>query len=664
MSDFDIINDSEGKEYLVFDSSELYDDSQMGDKFDDFEVVSQLGAGNFGVVFKVRSKINNKVYAIKRLNLKAIKEKNNDGEKAVQLTRNEASFLNGLNHPHIIKFYKKFEEGDYLYYVTEYVSNGDIKGLIEAHKEFNKHISEDLLWTIFLQSMSGLTYIHNNNVIHRDIKPENLLIDNNMIVKIADFGTSAVMKNDKDEEECSQNEKYAFYEEERKKMEFHGTVVGTDKYMSIDVLEKKYDQKADVFSMGCSFFEMCYFHIPKEIKPDYKNKRYIYKKIEEPGDKNVHYSKELLDIINLMIEEEPSKRKTSKEIKEMLEKGYSKRYVKNSSIDSIMRCLYPLTQHFLNMEQKKIDNMPITRTYIQCLKNHSDLLSSLNNNKDQIHKEEGQSRQHSSLWINWSNSIQIIRRILSSKNYRLEIPREIEPRFVFAFLIKELHNELNTQINISNDHKYIIRSGEESKTNQIEVMLNYVDDFMAKFNSEISNSFSGLAKITDYCNECKIKTFSFNSFFFITFNLEHILKKNNIVEFNLHEQLFKQKYTLTEKLLYCNKCLNKTMHSSYKEFYYLPNFLVISLLRGITYECKTPVNLAQKLDLTNVIEFEYGKKQYYLVSLLGREENKDSFFSIVLAGNKWYYCKEEKIEEINFPCDFNSFGDILMLFYM
>ena len=664
MSDFDIINDSEEKEYLVFDSSELYDDSQMGDKFDDFEVLSQLGAGNFGVVLKVRSKINNKVYAIKRLNVKAIKEKNIDGEKAVQLTRNEASFLNGLNHPHIIKFYKKFEEGDYLYYVTEYVSNGDIKGLIEAHKEFNKHISEDLLWTIFLQSMSGLTYIHNNKVIHRDIKPANLLIDNNMIVKIADFGTSALIKNDKDEEEFCQNEKYAFYEEERKKMEFHGTVVGTDEYMSIDVLEKKYDQKADVFSMGCSFFEMCYFHIPKEIKPDYKNKRYIYKKVEEPGDKNVHYSKELLDIINNMIEEDPSKRKTSKEIKEMLEKGYSKRYVKNSSIDSIMRCLYPLTQHFLNMEQKKIDNMPITRTYIQCLKNHSDLLSSLNNNKDQIHKEEGQSRQQSSLWINWSNSIQIIRRILSSKNYRLEIPREIEPRFVFAFLIKELHNELNTQINISNDHKYIIRSGEESKTNQIEVMLNYVDDFMAKFNSEISNSFSGLAKITDYCNECKIKTFSFNSFFFITFNLEHILKKNNIVEFNLHEQLFKQKYTLTEKLLYCNKCLNKTMHSSYKEFYYLPNFLVISLLRGITYECKTPVNLAQTLDLTNVIEFEYGKKQYYLVSLLGREENKDSFFSIVLAGNKWYYCKEEKIEEINFPCDFNSFGDILMLFYM
>ena len=107
-----------------------------------------------------------------------------------------------------------------------------------------------------------------------------LLIDNNMIVKIADFGTSALMKKDENEVECSQKEKYYAYleEEERKKMEYHGTVVGTKDYMSIEVLERKYDQKADVFSMGYSFFEMCYFHPPKTYKPDYKNKRYIYKK--------------------------------------------------------------------------------------------------------------------------------------------------------------------------------------------------------------------------------------------------------------------------------------------------------------------------------------------------------------------------------------------------
>ena len=192
MSNFDTINDVDGKEYLVFDSSELYDDSQMGSKSDDFELLRKLGEGAFGKVFKVRSKINNKVYAMKKLNIKEIKEEN---EKAYQLTINETSFLEGLSHHHIVKYYKKFIEGDYLYIIIEFVANGDIDGFIEAHKRFNKHISEEEIWNILYQCMTALSYVHSMGVIHRDIKPANLLMDNNMIIKLGDFGVSALKKN-------------------------------------------------------------------------------------------------------------------------------------------------------------------------------------------------------------------------------------------------------------------------------------------------------------------------------------------------------------------------------------------------------------------------------------------------------------------------------------
>ena len=125
MSNFDTIKDTEGKEYLVFDSSKLCDDSQMGDKSDDFEILRKLGKGGFGQVFKVHFKTNNKVYAMKQLNIKEIKEKN---EKAYQLTMNETTILEGLSHPLIIKYYKKFK-GNFLYIIFEFAANGDIDNL-------------------------------------------------------------------------------------------------------------------------------------------------------------------------------------------------------------------------------------------------------------------------------------------------------------------------------------------------------------------------------------------------------------------------------------------------------------------------------------------------------------------------------------------------------
>ena len=616
MSNFDTIKDTEGKEYLVFDSSELYDDSQMGDKSDDFEILRKLGKGAFGQVFKVCSKKNNKVYAMKQLNIKEIKEKN---EKAYQLTMNETTILECLSHPHMIKYYKKFKEGNFLYIIFEFAANGDIDGFIEAHKKFNKHISEEVLWNIFLQCMGALTYVHENGVIHRDIKPANLLMDNNMVVKLGDFGASNFTET------------------------YKNTFVGTRGYMPMEIELKDYDQKVDVYSMGVSFFEMCYFHVPKYFIEG------KYVKIVRPEDKNVHYSKELLNIIDLMLEEDKNKRKSSKEILTMIEYEFSKKYNKNTSIESIVRCLYsfiPLTEQLLSIQNIFLGNKPITNAYIQCLQSVS-----ISN----------------PILSNWSNSIKYFRKTLCSENPKLEGTKEIEPRFVFAFLLKELHKELNIPKNKNTENDHLIISGEEaSKTSKVEIMCNFVSDLKVQFNSIISRSFLGLMKITNFCNQCKIKTYSFNSFFFVTFNLEQILKYNNISQLNLQEQFLKQKNDFTQKRLYCGKCVNKTIHSSYKDYYSLPKNLIISIQRGITYDCKNPIIIAPILDLTGSVEFQDSKKQFRLVSLLGRrvEKGNEIFFSIYSIGNQWLYSQGNNIKYINFPYNYNVYGDILMLFYI
>ena len=56
MNNLDTTEDEEGKEYLIFDKSEIYDDSQMGDKYEDFIIIKKLGRGSYGNVFKVKSK--------------------------------------------------------------------------------------------------------------------------------------------------------------------------------------------------------------------------------------------------------------------------------------------------------------------------------------------------------------------------------------------------------------------------------------------------------------------------------------------------------------------------------------------------------------------------------------------------------------------------------
>ena len=416
MSGFDVIKDSKGKEYLVFDSGELYDDSQMGNKSDDFEILKKLGEGNFGKVFKVRSKINNKIYAMKRINIKAIRE---EGEKAYQLTINETSFLEGLNHPHIIKYYKNFIEGDILYIIIEFIANGDMNGFIEAHKKLKKNIEEEQLWNLFLQCMEALSYIHSMGVIHRDIKPANLLMDNNMSIKIGDFGVSALQNKDSNNQYLNAN--YNIFKN-KDNMKFHGTRVGTCYYMAEEIEKNEYDQKVDVYSMGISFFEMCYFFNPNKDK----NKQI-----------NVQYSNELVNIISLMIEEDRNKRKTSAEILNMIRNIYVNTYLKNTSTDAVARCLSSINElnnNFANIPKNLMQRNPVCNAYMNCL----DAVNNLN------------------LYV-WVNSVNNLRNFIVAQNPKLEGTKEIEPRTVLACLLGQLHKELNApQTEKDKSNKYLI----------------------------------------------------------------------------------------------------------------------------------------------------------------------------------------------------------------
>ena len=507
MNNFDIINDKEGKKYLIFDSSELYDDSLLGDSSSDYEILKILGEGKIGKVFKVRCKKNNKTYIMKMLNITKLEKKD---ENSYMLKLSEISFLEVLKHPHIAKYYKHFLEGLYLYLIIEYASNGDMSTFIETNKILNKYISEEIIWNIFLQCIDALNYAHSMGVVHRNIKPANLFLDNNMSIKLGDFHYS-ILKN---KDEINQNLNNNYFNNYTEQMENQKTCLIIKIFISEKVKYDGQEEKDDVYSMGLSFYEICYFHKPPKYGR-FKNE-------------NVQYSNELIEIINLMLEEDKNKRKTSQEIYNMIKSEFSRKYVKNTSIDAIVKCLYSfnnLTQNFLEFQPCQTVGHPITQNYIQCLKAVKGNLNS------------------------WINSINIFRQILGEKNSKIEGSKEIEPRYIYAFLLRELHKELNSpQFSAKkSDRHFIISREEESMAHKLKVMLKFINDYIGELNSIISNNFLGLMKVTYFCHICKNKTYSVNSYFQVTFDLEKILKKNYIQYLKLEDQFVnqnKRKYKL------------------------------------------------------------------------------------------------------------------------
>ena len=616
MNIFDIIKDIEGKEHSTIENNDDEDNNQfIGSTIDDYEKILFLGKGSFGEVNKVIFKKNNKIYALKKVEISRMKDID-----FKRLTLNEIKLLPQLSHPHIIKYLHSFKDDENLYIILDYINNGDIETLIKSYNDLKMQIPEEMIWNFLLQCMSGLVYLHDKGVIHRDIKPQNILLDNNMTIKLGDFGGSTIYKD-------------LGLIKNANEFQFTHTYFGTLDYMAPEVFNYlEYTEKADIYSMGATFFKICHFQTPKS-----------YNKLSKEKKRKVSYSEQLLNIIKLMLEEDMNKRLGSHEIFEMVKKEYSKKYVKNSGIESLIRCIYslePLTEYFIDLQNI---NKPFTKAYIQCLEAIRDTKIK-----------------------NWINSINNIRQLLGQEYSKLEGGKEVDPRLVLTFLLEKLHRELNKEQKNNKKNNHLILSGQElAKTSKVEMLLNYINNCSSKINSDISNLFMGLIKEITICQNCQLKTYLFKSYFFVTFDLEKILKKNvELKELNLDDSFsFYNKYVqINEK--YCSKCLTKGLHYTRKFFYSVPNLLIISIQRGNTYQLKTPIIIKPELDTTNYVEFEYLPRKFSLVGVLKRivKDGNESYISIVYIDQMWLKCEGKKLKQTDFPSN-DSEGDIIMLFY-
>ena len=142
-----------------------------------YEVLGIVGEGAYGIVYKCRNKLTNEFVAIKKF-------KETEDEIVQKTMKRELNMLKMLKHENIVEFKEAFTHKGNLFLVFEYVE----KNLLELLQETPNGLDPQLIKKIIYQLCKATSYLHNNNIIHRDIKPENLLIDNEMKLKLCDFG--------------------------------------------------------------------------------------------------------------------------------------------------------------------------------------------------------------------------------------------------------------------------------------------------------------------------------------------------------------------------------------------------------------------------------------------------------------------------------------------
>ena len=249
-----------------------------------YEIIQEMGRGAFSTVYKIKSKSDNTIYCLKKINIKKTPDR-----------KNEVNILSKLNHPNLVKYISSYEDEEGIYIIMEFCIYGDLYSLLHIVKKKKVYVNEEIIWDIAYQCLLGLEYLHSNQIIHRDVKLLNIFMSKNKIVKIGDMGMSKIL--DKKEMKLSR--------------------VGTPLFLAPELIKKeKYDFKADIWSLGCSIY-----HLAKTIPPfNDENLVKLGQAIinDNPPKLPECYSEELGNFINKLMTKNKKHRPTAAEALELI----------------------------------------------------------------------------------------------------------------------------------------------------------------------------------------------------------------------------------------------------------------------------------------------------------------------------------------------------------
>jgi serine/threonine protein kinase len=222
-----------------------------------YKILSRIGKGGMGEVYLAQdTKLGRKV-AIKVLSLRFSRN-----SKKLKRFLKEAQTVSALNHPNIITIFEIGEVNRSRYITLEYVDGETLA----AH--LKKTQSLESLVDIAVQIGSALAAAHAAGIIHRDIKPDNVMIRNDGLVKVLDFGIAKLIRPEKADSAFGITEDETLIQEAENQeaesgLTVPGMVIGTANYMSPEQARgEEVDGRTDIFSFGVVFYKMVAGHLP------------------------------------------------------------------------------------------------------------------------------------------------------------------------------------------------------------------------------------------------------------------------------------------------------------------------------------------------------------------------------------------------------------------
>ena len=245
----------------------------------EYQILEKIGKGTFGIVYKVKKYNDPFLYVIKQIPLNELTE------EQIKQVNTEAKLLSLINSNFVVKYFESFIEKYELFIVMEYCDNGDLYHFLQEQQIKSTPLKEDLVWQIFIKITLGLTTIHKMKILHRDLKTLNIFLNKDMGIKIGDLGIAKQLNQGS----------------------FANTLIGTPYYISPEMCEDKpYNQKSDVWALGCILYELCTFRHPF----DATNQAALFLKILKNNPEPIFacYSSNLQKLVNQILEKNYEKR--------------------------------------------------------------------------------------------------------------------------------------------------------------------------------------------------------------------------------------------------------------------------------------------------------------------------------------------------------------------